>query len=78
MVGRPSAAVAGLVHVARRLGVRQTWLTLKWRRLRQQDAAEKAAADDRRSLAAFIERLLEEFLKEHGYLRGRDKRSDRE
>jgi hypothetical protein len=33
------------------------------------EAAERAAADDRRSLAALIEQLLEEYLKQYGYLK---------
>jgi hypothetical protein len=34
-------------------------------------AAEKAAADDRRSLAGLIEKLLEEYCRERGFLKGR-------
>jgi hypothetical protein len=33
------------------------------------ELAEKAAADDRRSLAALIEQLLEDHLREYGYLK---------
>jgi hypothetical protein len=32
------------------------------------EAAEKAAADDNRSVAALCEKLLKEFLRAHGYL----------
>jgi hypothetical protein len=32
------------------------------------DAAEKAAADDQRSLTSLIEKLLTDFLKKGGYL----------
>jgi hypothetical protein len=32
-------------------------------------AAEKAAADDRRSLSSFIEKLLSDYLRKHGYLK---------
>jgi hypothetical protein len=31
-------------------------------------AAEKAAADDSRSLASLVEKILREFLKKNGYL----------
>jgi hypothetical protein len=44
---------------------------------RIKDAAEMAAADDRRSLAALIEILLENYCLEHGYLkpeRGKQRR----
>ena len=34
-------------------------------------AAEKAAADDRRSLAGLIEKLLEEYCRERGFLKSR-------
>src|SRR6516225_5680638 len=33
------------------------------------EAAEKAASDDRRSLASLIEKLLTDYCKEHGYLK---------
>ena len=32
------------------------------------DAAEKAAADDRRSLTSWVEKLMVDFLKREGYL----------
>jgi hypothetical protein len=32
------------------------------------EAGEKAAAADRRSLAALLEKLLEDYCKEHGFL----------
>ena len=32
-------------------------------------AAEKAVADDHRTLASLIEKLLVEYLREHGYLK---------
>ena len=32
-------------------------------------AAEKAAADERRSLAGLIERMLEEYCRQYGYLK---------
>jgi len=39
------------------------------------EAAEKAASDDRRSLASLIEKLLTDYCKEHGYLkRGKRRR----
>lgn len=33
------------------------------------EAAEKAAADDRRSLTSLIEKLLDDYLKDKGYLK---------
>jgi len=33
------------------------------------EAGEKAAAADRRSLAALLEKLLEDYCKEHGFLK---------
>jgi hypothetical protein len=33
------------------------------------EAAERAASDDRRSLASLIEKLLTDYCKEHGYLK---------
>jgi hypothetical protein len=33
------------------------------------EAAEKAASDDRRSLASLIEKLLTDYCLEHGYLK---------
>jgi hypothetical protein len=32
------------------------------------DAAEKAAADDRRSLSSLVEKLLTDYCREHGFL----------
>ena len=32
------------------------------------DVAERAAADDQRSLTSLIEKLLADYLREHGYL----------
>jgi hypothetical protein len=32
------------------------------------EAAEEAAADDRRSLSSLIEKLLTDYCREHGYL----------
>lgn len=33
------------------------------------DAAEKAAADDQRSLTSLVEKLLTSYLRQHGYLK---------
>jgi len=33
------------------------------------EAAERAASDDRRSLASLIEKLLTDYCREHGYLK---------
>ena len=57
-----SAAVAGMVQ-------RKT--TQYYMRMDPEvkEAAEKAASDDRRSLASLIEKLLTDYCKEHGYLK---------
>jgi len=57
-----SAAVAGMVQ-------RKT--TQYYMRMDPEvkEAAEKAASDDRRSLASLIEKLLTDYCLEHGYLK---------
>jgi hypothetical protein len=37
-------------------------------------AAEKAAADDHRSLTSLVEKLLADYCREHGFLKSRPKR----
>jgi hypothetical protein len=39
--------------------------------------AERAAADDKRSLTGLIEKLLDDYLHEHGYLKARKPKEPR-
>jgi hypothetical protein len=57
-----SAVVAGMAH-------RKT--TQYYMRMDPEvkEAAERAASDDRRSLASLIEKLLTDYCLEHGYLK---------
>ena len=57
-----SAVVAGMAH-------RKT--TQYYMRMDPEvkEAAERAASDDRRSLASLIEKLLADYCLEHGYLK---------
>jgi hypothetical protein len=41
------------------------------------DAAEKAAADDRRSLSSLVEKLLTDYCREHGFLMEEPKKGRR-
>jgi hypothetical protein len=41
------------------------------------DAAEKAAADDRRSLSSLVEKLLTDYCREHGFLMDEPKKGRR-
>jgi len=41
------------------------------------EAAEKAAADDRRSLSSLVEKLLTDYCRELGYLKGAPKKGRR-
>jgi hypothetical protein len=36
-------------------------------------AAERAAADDQRSLTSLVEKLLTEYLQKNGYMKGRER-----
>jgi predicted HicB family RNase H-like nuclease len=38
---------------------------------RLKEAADEAAADERRSLTSLVEKLLADYLKRNGYLKGR-------